>query len=320
MRRLSHVSNKKIKLAAVFLALVAMTTSWAGCQKSEKAPKGPRTFGSPDAAGSAVYDAAKAGDTDTLLAIFGPGATDLIISGDPVQDKAGRDKFAAEYDQMHRWGKLTNGGVVLNVGAENYPFPFPLLKNSSGQWYFDSSEAKDEILARRVGDNELETIDVLNAIADAQAEYFSQTHDGNSVHQYAQRFISDSGKHNGLYWEAGDNEQESPLGPLVAQASAEGYAGNSQTAPQPFHGYFYRILTKQGDHAKGGARDFIVKGNMTQGFGILAYPAEYRKSGVMTFLINQNGVVLQKDLGQNTSDLAKAIEEFNPDQTWSPVE
>lgn len=320
MSRLSHVTDTEFKLAAVFLALVAMTTSWAGCQKSEKALSGPRTFVSPDAAGSAVYNAAKAGDTDTLLAIFGPGASDLIISGDPVQDKAGRDKFAAEYDQMHRWGKLTNGGVVLNVGAENYPFPFPLVKNSSGQWYFDSGEAKDEILARRVGDNELETIDVLNAIADAQAEYFSQTHDGNSVHQYAQRFISDSGKHNGLYWEAGDNERESPLGPLVAQASAEGYAGNSQSAPQPFHGYFYRILTKQGEHAKGGAKDFIVNGNMTRGFGILAYPAEYRKSGVMTFLINQDGVVLQRDLGENSPDLAKAMDEFNPDQTWSPVD
>jgi len=313
-------TTKEFIRTASLLAVAGMTIFWAGCQKSEQAPSGPKTFASPDAAGSTVYEAAKVGDTNTLLAIFGPGAGDLIISGDPVQDKAGRDKFTADYDQMHRWGKLTNGGRVLNVGAENYPFPFPLVKNSSGQWYFDSSEAKDEILARRIGDNELETINVLNAIADAQVEYFNQTHDGNNVHQYAQRFVSESGKQNGLYWKAGDNEPESPLGPLVAQASAEGYAGNSQQAPQPFHGYSYRILTRQGDHAKGGAKDYVVKGNMTQGFAVLAYPAEYRKSGVMTFLTNQDGIVLQKDLGEKTTDVVKAMTEFDPDATWSPVE
>lgn len=320
MTCLRNVNCRRVIWTAVFLAVAVITMFSAGCQKPEQGPSGARTFTSPDAAGSAVYEAAKSGDPNALLAIFGPGATDLIISGDAVQDKAGRDKFAADYDQMHRWGKLTNGGRVLNVGAENYPFPFPLMKNSSGQWYFDSSEAKDEILARRIGDNELETIDVLNAINAAQAEYFSQIHDGNNVHQYAQKLVSDTGKQNGLYWKAGDNEPESPLGPLVAQASAEGYGGNSQPAPQPFHGYFYRILTRQGEHAKGGAKDYTVKGNMTRGFAVVAYPAEYRKSGVMTFLINQDGIVLQKDLGENTSDIAKAMMEFNPDATWSQIE
>lgn len=310
-------SNLRCIALVAFAAVIAFS---GGCQKSEQAPSGPKTFTSPDAAGSAVYEAAKAGDENALLAIFGPGATDLVISGDPVQDKAGREHFAASYDQMHRWGKLTNGGMVLNIGAENYPLPFPLFKNSSGQWYFDSTDAKAEILVRRIGDNELATIDVLNAMADAQADYFSATHDRSNVHQYAQKFVSDEGKQNGLYWKAADDQPESPLGPLAANANADGYGGSSQQGPQPFHGYFYRILTQQSSHAHGGAKGYIVKGNMTGGFAILAYPAEYRNSGVMTLVINQDGLVFQKDLGAQTADLAKSITEFDPDDTWKPVE
>jgi hypothetical protein len=210
--------------------------------------------------------------------------------------------------------------MVLDVSAENYPFPFALLQNSSGQWYFDTGSAKQEILARRIGGNELSTVDTLNAMADAQAEYFSQTHDDSHVRQYAQKFVSDDGKHNGLYWKPTDeNQPESPLGPLAAYASAEGYTGNTQ-APQPFHGYVYRILTKQGVRAHGGAKEYVVKGAMTAGFAILAYPAEYGNSGVMSFLINQDGVVFEKNLGENTTDAAKAIPAFNPDDTWKPVE
>jgi Protein of unknown function (DUF2950) len=322
MARFRLTATKTYTRHIVLLAFGAtILLAAAGCNKSEPAAvSGPKTFASPDEAAAAVYTAAKSGDGSALLAIFGPNAAELIISGDPVQDKAGRDKFAAQYDEMHRWGKLTNGGKVLTVGAENYPFPFPLMKNSSGQWYFDSASAKEEILARRIGGNELATIDVLNAMADAQIEYFSQTHDGNPVHQFAHKFVSDEGKHNGLYWKAGADEPESPLGPLAADASADGYGGGSKQSPQPFHGYFYRILTKQGAHAEGGAKDYVVNGNMTGGFAILAYPAEYRNSGVMTLMINRNGVVFQKDLGSNTSDIAKAINEFNPDETWNAVE
>lgn len=320
MKRL-RLTDTRSKLRCIALvACAAVIALSGGCQKSEQIPSGPRTFASPDAAGIAVYDAAKAGDENALLAIFGPGATELVTSGDPVQDKAARDHFAASYDQMHRWGKLTSGGMVLNVGADNYPFPFPLLKNSSGQWYFDSAEAKDEILVRRIGDNELATIGVLNAMADAQADYFGQTHDGGKVHQYAQKFVSDEGRQDGLYWKVADEQPESPLGPLAANASADGYGGSSQQGPQPFHGYFYRILTKQGSHAHGGAKNYIVNGNMDGGFAFLAYPAEYRNSGVMTFLINQDGVVFQKDLGEKTADVAKSITEFDPDNTWKPVE
>jgi Protein of unknown function (DUF2950) len=319
-RRLTETKN--YPWCILLLALAAIVTLPTGCQKSQQAqaPSGPRTFASPDDASKSLYEAAKAGDSNALLAIFGPDATELIVSGDPVQDKQARDKFAANYEEMHRWGMLTNNRRVLNIGADNYPFPYPLMKNASGEWYFDSNSAKQEILARRIGGNELATIEALNAMADAQADYFSDTLDGSNVHQYAQKIVSDEGKQNGLYWKAADDRPESPLGPLAANASADGYGGSSQQGPQPFHGYFYRILTQQGSHAQGGAKSYIVKGNMTGGFAILAYPAEYRNSGVMTLIINQDGLVFQKDLGETTAVLAKAMSEFNPDDTWSAVE
>ncbi|HEY6387759.1 MAG TPA: DUF2950 domain-containing protein [Candidatus Acidoferrum sp.] len=307
---------------SLFLSLITITALAVGCNKSQEAqaPSGPQTFASPEAAGQAIYAAAKAGDSNVLLAIFGPEAKELIFSGDPVQDKAALDLFTSRYDEMHRWGKLVNGGMVLDVGAENYPFPFALLKNASGQWHFDTGSAKQEILARRIGGNELSTVDTLNAIADAQAEYFSQTHDDNHVRQYAQKFISDNGKQNGLYWKTADeNQPESPLGPLAAYASAEDNTGNTQ-ALQPFNGYFYRILTKQGERANGGAKEYVLNGAMTGGFAILAYPADYGNSGVMSFLINQDGVVYERNLGENTADVANAISAFNPDDDWKPVE
>ncbi len=320
MTRLRFAELNIYSRGLLFATLITFTALSVGCNKEQPSASGPQTFASPENAGQAIYAAAKSGDSNGLSAIFGPDAKELIFSGDPVQDKAGLDLFTSRYDEMHRWSKLANGGMVLDVGAENYPFPFALLKNSSGQWYFDSNSAKQEILARRIGGNELSTVEVLNAIADAQAEYFSQTHDDSHVRQYAQKFVSDEGKHNGLYWKPTDeNQPESPLGPLAAYASAEGYSG-SATAPQPFHGYLYRILTKQGEKAHGGAKDYIVNGVMTGGFAILAYPAEYGNSGVMSFFISQDGVVLEKNLGENTTDVAKAITAFNPDDGWKPVE
>jgi len=321
MKQLRPVAMKVF----VFLTLGVILALSAGCSNSEQTaagPKGqtaagPKMFASREEASKAVYDAAKAGDSSTLLTIFGTDAKDLIFSGDTVQDQAGLNKFTTSYEQMHRWGRLEDGGLVLDVGADNYPFPIPLLKNSSGQWYFDINSAKEEILARRIGGNELSTLEVLHAIVDAQADYYSQIHDGSTVQQYAQKFVSDEGKQNGLYWKPGENQPESPLGPLAANASAEGYT--SKTI-QPFHGYLYRIITKQGKAAPGGARDFIVNGNMTAGFAILAYPAEYGNSGVMSFLINQDGVAIQKDLGENTADVAKTVTEFDPDDSWKPVE
>jgi hypothetical protein len=309
---------KKFSHFLAFLALFAFVSPSVGCKKSARTASGPKMFASEEDAGKAIYDSAKASDSSALLVIFGPDAKDLLFSGDLVQDKTALAKFTADYDQMHRWRKLKDGALVLNIGAENYPFPFPLIKSPSGQRYFDTRSAKEEILARRIGDNELATIDVLNAMAQAQSEYFSQTHDGSHERQYAQKFVSDEGKQNGLYWKTAENQPESPLGHLAAYASAEGYTGKSNS-PQPFHGYLYRILTKQGDQVQQGAKDYIVDGKMTGGFAILAYPADYSVSGVMSFLINEEGTVLQRDFGDKTTDIAKDITEFNPDGTWAPV-
>jgi hypothetical protein len=320
--KMTHLKFSEMKTNSrnlLFAVLITTTALSVSCNQPKQTPGGPETFASPETAGQALYAAAKAGDSSVLLTIFGPEARDLILSGDPVQDKAGFDLFTSRYGEMHRWRKSASGGMVLDVGAENYPFPFALLKNSSGQWYFDSGSAKQEFLARRIGGNELATVETLNAMADAQAEYFSKTHDGSHVRQYAQKFISDEGKQNGLYWKPADeNQPESPLGPLAAYASADGYSVNAQQ-PQPFHGYFYRILTKQGEQARGGAKDYVVNGAMSGGFAILAYPSEYGISGVMSFLINQDGVVFEKNLGANPAD-AKAITAFNPDDSWKPVE
>lgn len=319
MTRLRVAAIRDYSRCIAFLTLFAIVAPSVGCRNSERASPGPKMFSSAEDASNAVYDAAKASDSNTLLAIFDPNAKDLLFSGDPVQDKAAQAKFTVDYDQMHRWRKLKDGAIVLEIGAVNYPFPFPLSKSSAGQWYFDVNSAKEEILARRIGDNELAAIHVLTAMADAQAEYFSQTHDGNQAQRYAQKFISEDGKQDGLYWKSAPDQPESPLGPLAAYASAEGYTDKANTS-QPFHGYFYRILTKQGDQAPGGARGYIVDGNMTGGFAIVAYPAEYGNSGVMSFLISQEGTVFEKDLGEKTADVAKTITAFNPAGTWAPVE
>jgi hypothetical protein len=302
--------------------LTAIALASVGCGKSQRsgstaeAPSASQTFATPELAGQAIYTAAKAGDIGGLLTIFGSGAKELLLSGDPVQDKSGLETFTRQYDEMHRWGKLTRGGLVLDVGAENYPFPFALKKNEAGQWYFDTSSAKEEILARRIGGNELSAIDVLNAMNVAQGEYFTQPHNGVKAHTYAQKFASDEGKQNGLYWHAAEGESDSPLGPFAAFATGEGYANFSQ----PYHGYFFRMLTSQGPEAKGGAKNYIVDGHMIGGFAALAYPAEYGNSGVMSFLINQDGGVFQKDLGADTATVAKAMSSFDPDNTWTIVE
>jgi hypothetical protein len=297
------------------LLLLALVIPFASCHKSE----GPsiRTFADPDDAANAVIAAVKAGDQNTVLAIFGPDSKDLISSGDPVQDKNTGAAFVRSYDVMHRWRKMPDGSQVLVVGADNFPFPIPLKKNNDGQWFFDTATGRDEILNRRVGRNELAVIQACGAVADAQAEYFAQKHDG--VKQYAQKFISDSGQQNGLYWPEVQGQPRSPLGPLAANATAEGYKADPNQH-QPFHGYYFLMLDKQGAGALGGAKDYLVNGKMTDGFAVVAYPAKYGNSGVMTFMVNQDGVIVQKDLGQSTDQVASAMTEFNPDKTWTVVE
>lgn len=277
---------------------------------------GQRTYATPQDAGKALYDAVKATDKETLLSLGGLSSAGIVSSGDEVQDKDAYDRFTERFEQMNRWGQQADGSMVLFIGAENWPFPIPLKKDAAGQWYFDAKAGAQEIVFRRIGNNELAAIRVCNALASAQQQYFDQTHDGDPVHQYAQKFASDEGKHNGLYWKVAEGQPESPAGPLVAYAAGEGYGGHQD----PFHGYFFRILTAQGADVKGGAKSYIVDGKMTGGFAILAYPAEYRNSGVMTFVMNQDGVIYQKDLGANTLDLARQIKEYNSDTSWQPVE
>ena len=217
---------------------------------------------------------------------------------------------------MNRWRKMDDKSEILVLGVDNFPFPIPLKQNGDGRWFFDTAAGKDEILARRIGRNELAAIKICGALGEAQAVYHSQPHDG--AKQYAQKFISDDGKQNGLYWNAAEGQPQSPLGPLAAFATAEGYTVQPN-AHQPFHGYFYRMLTKQGAQAKGGAKDYVVNGKMTGGFAFVAYPAEYGNSGVMTFMTDQDGILIQKDLGKTTTETATAMTEFAPDATWTIV-
>lgn len=317
------VRNHKILASSLWisLALFALIIFLAPSNRAENPTAGnaaQKTFASPTDAGAAFFEAAKSGDQSTLLAIFGPDGKDVLFTGDAVKDKDNLKDFVAAYSQMHRWGKIKAGGEVLYIGADNYPFPIPLGQNPSGQWYFDTIAGKDEILARRIGKGELTAIAACGAIADAQQQYFSQLHDGDKVKQYAQSFVSDAGKQNGLYWPVPEGQAPSPLGQLGDFAKAAGYT-SSGDKPQPFNGYFFRILNKQGDKAEGGAKDYIVNGKMTGGFAILAYPSEYRNSGIMTFLVGNDGIIYQKDLGEKTALLAIAMTEYNPGDGWERV-
>ncbi len=278
-----------------------------------------KTFASPGDAALALYNAAKSNDQQALNAIFGSNAGRILHTGDDVADKNMQANFVRRYEQMHRVVVEPDQSVTLYVGAENWPMPIPIVKNSNGAWYFDTETGMKEILYRRVGTNENDAIDVLHALVDAQRDYASTTRDGDKTKHYAMKFISDEGKQNGLYWKTGDNDPPSPVGPLLVSAAGEGYA-MKQGQQSPFHGYYYRILTKQGAAAKGGARDYMVNGQLTRGFAFVAYPAEHRNSGVMTFIVNQDGVVYEKDLGPDTEKLAAAMSEYNPDKTWSPAE
>jgi hypothetical protein len=275
-----------------------------------------KTFASPGDAVLALYNAAKSNDTQAMNAIFGSNAQKILNTGDAVADKNLVASFVRRYDQMHRVVMEPDGTVTLYVGAENWPTPIPIVKNNSGQWYFDTEAGMKEVLYRRIGTNENDAIDTLHTLVEAQREYASQLHDGNKTKEYALKFISTAGKQDGLYWKTDDNQPASPIGPLIADATTEGYTAQQGKAT-PFHGYYFRLLTKQGQAAKGGVRDYLVSGQLTRGFAFVAYPAEYRNSGVMTFLVNQDGMVYEKDLGPDTVQLGAAMTEYNPDTGWS---
>jgi hypothetical protein len=299
--------------------LLALMVMFAGCRETTTPSSSSATFASPDQAGDGLLSAAKGGDLNAVLAIFGPASKEVIFSGDSVQDKATVGAFATGYEQMHRWRLMPDGSQVLLIGAQNFPFPIPLKKNESGQWFFDTAAGKEEIVRRRIGRNELSVIDVCGAVADAQADYYSRSQADGGTKQFALKFISDPGKQNGLYWNSPDGQPKSPLGPLLVYATSEGYSAKPD-AHQPFHGYYFHMLKGQGSQAPGGAKEYVTGGKMVGGFAFVAYPAEYGNSGVMTFIMNQDGLLLQKDLGKTTTETASAMTEFDPDGSWSVVQ
>jgi len=281
------------------------------------APPRQQSFPSPEAGVQALIDAAKSNDTKAMLQLFGPGSQSLISTGDPVFDRARRARFVQAYEEAHTLVPAGDTKVMLQIGTDAWPFPIPLVKDSTS-WRFDTKEGKEEILNRRIGRNELDVIQVCLAYVDAQREYYMRNPRRVALLQYATKFMSTKGKRDGLYWETTADEPPSPLGPFLVRARSEGYkytAGKSA----PYHGYYYKILTGQGPKAPGGAYDYMVRGQMIGGFALVAYPAQYGSSGIMTFIVNHDGVVYQKDLGPNTPALAQSMTKFNPDETWKKL-
>jgi hypothetical protein len=273
-----------------------------------------QSFKTAEEAADALVSAAKTGDRKAVLTVLGQKGADIVSSGDPVADASARNRVIEAYNAKHQMAMEGTDKAVLIIGHEDWPFPIPLVRKD-GTWRFDTAAGREEILYRRIGRNELSAIQACLAYVDAQQEYAERGIAGNGV--YAQRIVSGPGKNDGLYWPAQPSEDDSPLGELAASAAAEGYRVGQQRAP--YHGYYYKVLTRQGPNAAGGALDYIVRGRMIGGFALVAYPAEYRNSGVMTFLVNHRGDVYEKDLGPNTAHIVAGITAFNPDNTWRRV-
>jgi hypothetical protein len=301
---------------AHFLELVAVAVLLTGCFAVSSSAQQPeqKTFSSAEDASKALVAAAQSDDEKAMLDILGADGKQIVSSGDPTEDAESRTNFVKRYEEMHRLVKEADGTIVLYIGAHNWPTPIPLV-NKGSVWYFDTEAGEKEILFRRVGRNEMSAIRVCQELAAAQKEYYSAQHN-----EYAAKIFSDEGQHNGLYWKVAEGEGRSPIGPLVAAAVTEGYTKGREGAPTPYRGYYYRILTRQGKNAAGGAKSYMVNGKMTGGFAFVAYPAEYRSSGVMTFIVGEDGAVYQKDLGKKTEAMGKAMKEYNPNSTWQKAE
>jgi hypothetical protein len=303
LSELPGVHFSKLAVLAIFLAACCSIPSSAQ-------QKNPKSFSTPEQAADALFNATQSKDEGAMLDILGAAGKQIVSSGDEVEDADNQANFARRYQEMHRLVTEPNGTIMLYIGAENWPTPIPLVHKGSA-WYFDTAAGKKEILYRRIGRNEVSTMKVCQELVAAQKEYYASQH-----HQYAANIFSDAGQHNGLYWKAAEGEPQSPIGPLVAAANAEGYSKGDVGPPTPYRGYYFRVLTRQGKDASGGSKDFIADGKMTGGFAFVAYPAEYRSSGVMTFIVGEDGVVYEKDLGKNTEVLAKSMKEYDPNSTW----
>src|SRR6266849_4566085 len=318
LQRISNFFHGKNKGFVGFTVAVLVALS-LGCSFAPLCAQetGPRTFASVEDASRALFDAMQAQDEQAPLSILGPAGKDVVSSGDPEEDLDARTSFIVKYKEMHRFVTEANGTVTLVVGAQNWPFPIPLVKNN-GSWYFDTDAGRDEILFRRIGRNELAAMDACRELVDAQKQYFAHP-PADLPKQFAQKLVSDEGRHNGLYWHGASDEFDSPINPLIA------YARQNLPTDQigehvPFNGYMFRILTSQGRHAPGGAKNYIVDGKMTAGFAFVAYPVEYGSSGVMTFVVDKSGTIYEKDLGPNTTNLSQAMTAYDSDSTWHKVE
>ena len=299
------MSNTLVSMAVV--ALLCASTSVATAQQA---------FKTPEEAATALVGAAKSGDMKAITTVLGPDGDDIVSSGDEVADAATRAKFVTAYDAKHTIAMEGDSKAVMVIGPDDFPLPIPIIRKD-GQWRFDTAAGREEILFRRIGENELDAIQSALAYVDAQDEYAEKDRTGAGINTYAQRIISQPEKKDGLYWPTSQGEDPSPLGELIAEATKQGYrVGGGRT---PFHGYYFKILTRQGPAASGGEADYVVNGKMIGGFALVAYPAEYRNSGVMTFIVNHAGTVFQKDLGPNTAQLAERMMSFNPDKSWQAV-
>jgi hypothetical protein len=311
-------------MAAIAASLLSLS-ALCGCAKPAANLAGTSTaktdaqtaFATPDEAVAALVAAGERADTTALQAMLGPDTAGLLSSGDPVQDQRERDGFLKRYAAYHELVAGDADNLVLLVGDDRWPLPIPLVRKS-GHWYWDGAEGVRELIVRRIGANELRTIDVMHGFVAAEKDYAAAAHDGGPQGLYTQKLRSSPGKHEGLYWESSSGQPPSPAGPLLAAANAEGYAVTGSLA-NPYHGYLFRILTAQGPEAEGGARDYLTDGKLAHGFALLAYPSAYGTSGVMTFMVNQDGVVWQRDLGAGTAQAAAAIQQFNPDNSWTPL-
>lgn len=313
------VFRQNTMLSLGLILVMTLSTLLFALPLTATAAAGPMRFSSPGKGVAALVSAVRAHDVKRLTAIFGPGSESLVSSGDRVADRSDRKKFLDMYHERHAIDRSMEGKAVLLLGAESYPFPFPLLKKGK-QWVFDRSACVEEVLNRRIGRNELTAIQVAQAYVEAQREYVSKDRDGDGVPAFAARFRSSPGKKDGLFWENSPGEEESPFGPLVAQAAREGYGKGEEELLSPYHGYYFRILTAQGERAEGGSYDYLVGGRMVLGFALVAYPAQYGGSGIMTFMVNQGGAVYEKDLGPDTARVAEAITAFSPDAGWKKLD
>lgn len=316
------------KIKNILLVALISTPLFALAAPTSPAPGAPvetksadaQSFPTPDDASKALLEAARSDDHKLIIALFGSHDAELLSSGDEVEDKNNRSNFVTLAQEKMVVEKTGEDRAIVHVGNTDWPFPIPLVKKGDN-WQFDAQQGRQEILNRRIGRNELSALDAIRGYVEAQFDYANSDRDGDGVSEYAQKLQSEPGKFDGLFWEPEEGQPQSPLGPLFAEARAEGYKVKGATEkPSPYHGYYYRILTRQGGNVPGGKYDYIINGNMIAGFGLVAFPAQYGSSGIMTFVVNHQGKIFQKDLGPKTTEIAGKMKEYNPDSKWEPVQ